>query len=865
MKRTFAILALFVAFVGYLNAQSCYWVFLTDKAGTTFDPYSYFDAKAIERYQLNNADLYDISNYPLNNSYVQQVDAIATEEVGTSRWLNAIGVMATQDQIARIEQLPFVKEVQIIATEAQIASYKVPATKANQPQLDQVLPNNSPALTEQLIRFQGAQFRDNNIDATGIRIAVFDGGFPAVNTHDAFKHLRDGGRIKATWNFCNKKENVYGWSTHGTMVLSCIAGIINGQQLGLATGAEFILARTEIESEPFKEEVWWAQAAEWADKNGANVINSSLGYGKERHFTYEMDGRSYVAKAANMAARKGMLICNSAGNEGDDSRWKTIITPADADSVLCVAGIEDNLTLYRHIEFSSYGPGADGRLKPNIAAFGHAIVANPKKDHETTEAYGTSFSSPLCAGFCACAWQTRPGLTAMQMKEEIEKSCDRYPYFDYALGYGVPQASYFIEKQHPAPEPTFSFKDTLDYVFIELPAMRSKTETDNDETSRPSIFDSKTEYQKEEVAVVDVVEEVIEVAIDEDKDSKNYTDIKSMKWPTVFFKVVNDTNGIDEYNFVEVDRPQEDLKIAIHKDGLVGRKLVVNYRGYTNVYTLNDNERKQRILDGNATKEFSWEVVDSSYHYTWDYTTHLSRTPDDLETSKVSYGGGSESSLDWAFTFGYPLPTTANEMRLGSFEGINFGFEGRWVRQLKKWYGLGIGFGWEHQRWSLPTDASQFNLIRLEDDLGMYDATTGLTYNNTDLSYRMMHRSNWNIELFQRIRLMPGGKLFSRGLHWDLGVYGNFGNYHYTTAYNYTINGTINANSEERTFYSPEFLDNYKLQWGLVSRLSWDWIGIYARYNMTNVFGNQITTLSMEPGNYYLNLPRLDVGLQIEF
>ena len=69
----------------------------------------------------------------------------------------------------------------------------------------------------------------------------------------------------------------------------------------------------------------------------------------------QMDGRSYVARAANMAARKGMLVCNAAGNEGDDDAWKIIITPADADSVLTVGGIDNYLNVTEHAHFASYG------------------------------------------------------------------------------------------------------------------------------------------------------------------------------------------------------------------------------------------------------------------------------------------------------------------------------------------------------------------------------------------------------------------------------------------------------------------------------------------------------------------------------
>ena len=453
-------IAIFALISSVAMAQDkCFWVFFTDKNNTQFDPYSYFDAKAIERYLQCGADLYDISNYPLNDSYVGTVGSYSTEVFGESRWLNAIGVETTDDNAALIAQLPFVARVQEIVSNGTVTSVETG--------FKEIEDNGKDILTDQLKRFGGQLFIDKGIDGKGMRICVMDGGFPKVNTHPAFQHLRDNHQIIKTYNFPNKKEDVYGWSTHGTMVLSCIAGINEeGQKLGLATGAEFLLARTEIDPEPFKEEVWWAQGAEWADKNGADIINSSLGYGKDRHWTKDMDGNSYVAKAANKAVEKGILICNSAGNEGDDSRWMTIITPADAENVICVGGIDANLKDYRHISFSSYGPTADKRRKPDVVAFGEAHVADPSGGF--TSAFGTSFASPLTAGFCACAWQTKRDLTALQMKAEILKSCDLYPYYDYAFGYGVPQAAYFTGDLKPA-ERSFNLVQEKDGVKIVVP------------------------------------------------------------------------------------------------------------------------------------------------------------------------------------------------------------------------------------------------------------------------------------------------------------------------------------------------------------------------------------------------------------
>jgi hypothetical protein len=420
------------------SAQDLYWVFFTDKNGTEFDPYAYFDAKAIQRRVQQQLPLCDSTDFPLNRTYITAVDRLSEEMIGESRWFNAVAVGTFR--IDEIRALPFVAAV------TPIESHAVPASVSSEESAPTAAADIA-HIYPQLDRMQGKRFVEQGIDGSGIRIAVLDGGFKMADEHPAFQHLRDGHRILKTYNFPLKRENVYGWSSHGTMVLSCIAGIKDGNKIGLATGAEFLLARTEVNAEPRKEEVWWMMGMEWADRNGANIINSSLGYGKERYNPEDMDGTSLVARAANMAAAKGILVCNSMGNEGDDRSWRTLITPADADSVLSVGGIDE---MGNPSSFTSWGPTADGRLKPNVCAYGHAFVANPSKTKPYTYAYGTSFSSPLTAGFAACAWQSRPQLNNMELKAEIEKSADRYPEHDFRYGYGVPQASYFVGEQKKA-------------------------------------------------------------------------------------------------------------------------------------------------------------------------------------------------------------------------------------------------------------------------------------------------------------------------------------------------------------------------------------------------------------------------------
>lgn len=451
MKKLSLLAIVFCAFLGFAQAQNMYWVFFTDKNNTTFDPYTYFDAKAIERYQVNHADLYDITNYPVNQEYENAVNAATTEYIGESRWLNAVAVTATEDQIALVRELPFVARVQEIASEASTTQAPVfTQTSALYPGMKQV------SLME------GEKFQQKNINGKGVRIAVFDGGFPDVDTHPAFKHLRDNHQIIKTWNFANRKENVYGYNAHGRMVLSCIAGIMNDTtMLGLAPGAEFLLARTEVEAEKRKEEVWWVQALEWADQNGASIVSSSLGYGKELHNLKDMDGKtSIVAKGAATAASKGILVCTAMGNEGDEKEWKMLVTPADADGVLSVGAVN---ALDCRESYSSFGPTADGRRKPNVVACGHDMVAMGKGNYAFSQ--GTSFATPMVSGFAACVKQMHPEWTAKQLLEEIEKSANHYPYYDYAFGYGVPQAGYFTDGKKEE-KTAFTMTEDKDYLYI---------------------------------------------------------------------------------------------------------------------------------------------------------------------------------------------------------------------------------------------------------------------------------------------------------------------------------------------------------------------------------------------------------------
>lgn len=436
-------------------AQERFFVRFTDKDGQELDPYAYFDQKAMDRRIKHGIPLVEYTDLPVRADYVERVSALSRETGHQSRWLNGIFITAGNWEISLIRMLPFVREVHEIRTQGQIAGKESENEILG---LDENL-----VLRGQTMHLGGNIFADSALDGSGVRIAIFDTGFPNAPIIDELKHVFDNNRVIKTKNFIKSTEQVYSYYHHGTMVLSCIAGIHDSIPMGLAPNAEFLLAVTEhsLPRETFKEEEAWLAAVEWADQNGADIINSSLGYTFHRYFPWQMDGQtSLVSRAANIAAHKGILIVNAMGNSGN-VRWQVMASPADADSALSVGGI--NPFSLNHIYFSSYGPTADYRQKPNVCAYGRALVATEYQ--ETTLADGTSFASPLVTGFAACVMQYRPELTNMEVFRLIERSAHLYPYYDYAHGYGIPQASYIMQSGNKA-DKSFAFQRLGDIYFI---------------------------------------------------------------------------------------------------------------------------------------------------------------------------------------------------------------------------------------------------------------------------------------------------------------------------------------------------------------------------------------------------------------
>lgn len=436
-----------------------YIVRFKDKTGTPFsvsDPSKFLSSKAIQRRAKQNIAI-DETDLPVVPRYIDSVRAAGNVVVlDESKWLNQVCIQTTDSAaLAKINSFSFVVTTQPVKRIARITKRSETEEKVSKDKFNEKISNiTSPTSAQQIFGdhysygnsfaqihiHNGEYLHNKGFHGEGMLIAIIDAGFYHYKTLPAFDSVNQRNQVIETYDFVDNEVSVNEDHPHGMMCFSIIAANLPGQMVGTCPNADFLLYRSEdASSESPVEEQYWIAAAERADSVGADVITTSLGYDLFDNpvfdYTYaDMNGRTTpIAKAATMAARKGMIVLAAAGNEGDNS-WHFITTPADADSILTVAAVDTSGNV---ASFSSYGPSSDGRIKPTVASVGVETAISSTTGPIVTGS-GTSFATPNLAGLVTCLWQAFPDFTNMQIIQEVQKSSSIYNNPDNRIGYGIP-------------------------------------------------------------------------------------------------------------------------------------------------------------------------------------------------------------------------------------------------------------------------------------------------------------------------------------------------------------------------------------------------------------------------------------------
>jgi serine protease AprX len=445
MAKTSFLALVFLLEALFVEAQSRYMVFFKDKAGTVYSassPQAFLSQRAINR-RLKNKVVISERDFPVNASYVAEVKSKGATALYTTRWFNGVLVECDPSLVSTLQSLAFVAKVELVAPGASTQ----PKPRANYLSF-RPSSNNSPKTVTQLSLIGLDQMHAQNIFGQGVRVAVFDAGFPGVNTVAAFSHLQDN--IRDTYNFVNHTANVFVNDDHGTEVLSVMAGYLQNTFTGGAYEAEYYLYQTEDAPSEYRvEEYNWLVAAERADSAGVDVINASVGYNtfdnSAMNYTKaELDGETaVVTQAAQLAVDRGIIVVVSAGNEGANS-WRQITPPADAKGVLAAGSVTSARV---KSSFSSVGNTSDGRIKPDLCAMGTGTFV-VRQSGNTGTANGTSFSSPLLASLVVGLVQKFDTVHSDRIRQALKFTASQAQSPDSLLGYGIPDftsAAQFLE------------------------------------------------------------------------------------------------------------------------------------------------------------------------------------------------------------------------------------------------------------------------------------------------------------------------------------------------------------------------------------------------------------------------------------
>lgn len=417
-----------------------YRLYLADKAGSPYSvarPEEFLSQRALERRHRYGISV-DEADLPVSPAYLDSLRRIGLKIHNVCKWQNTV-VVETADKalVNRACTLPFVKGSRLVWRKPGI-----PPTDPDPNRKDRIrnrrdtLENYYGYSQQQVEMISANRLHEAGFRGQDMLIGVLDGGFLNVDAISGFNH----DNILGTRNFVWPGADVYASEPHGMMVLSCIGANVPHFMVGTAPDARFYLIQTEdSDSEQLVEEDNYCAGVEYADSLGCDIVTASLGYYKfdlkEMNHAYsDLNGITALnSREASMAASRGMILLNSAGNEGEDT-WKKIGFPADARDIISVGAVRSDSI---NTIFSSIGYTADRRIKPDAMAMGeNAALYNTRGN--ASAANGTSFSCPILCGGVACLWQAHRDKSPVEIIEAIHAAGHYAKAPNEVYGYGIP-------------------------------------------------------------------------------------------------------------------------------------------------------------------------------------------------------------------------------------------------------------------------------------------------------------------------------------------------------------------------------------------------------------------------------------------
>jgi len=459
---------LLFCFSAYGQNPNCYRITFSDKNNSPYSierPEEFLSKRAIDKRKRFNIPITE-QDLPVNPQYIDALLNLRTDTsqiIAVSKWNNSVVILYPETDNCHNIIAEIINNLSFVVDTLPVAYYKLPfrfqeTLKENSEYFQKINSIQSYSCKydygksiDNIKLHKGELLHRDGFCGEGMLICAFDCGWENCNSISFFQPLFENGQILGTRDLVPGINNIYigneddplyhTYFAHGTATLSQMAVCVEGKLVGTAPKASFFLIRTENPwGEQLVEEDFYAYGAEIADSLGADIVTASLSYSI---FDYEWQNiytpnhnngvASIASRAASILVQKGVIVVNSAGNKGM-LPWHFIGRPADAFDILAVGSVAKNGNV---VFTSSYGPSADGRVKPDVAAMGAeawVVLGNGTIGQWS----GTSFAAPIIAGLSACLWQALPQYSAKELMQLIREYGDQANKPDDRKGYGIP-------------------------------------------------------------------------------------------------------------------------------------------------------------------------------------------------------------------------------------------------------------------------------------------------------------------------------------------------------------------------------------------------------------------------------------------